>query len=110
MLRSPKFSENVSINYGVDTSFGRIGAFGSLFHSSSYGMEPTGRLKQKAYTTADVELSLEPASISGMRFVLWGKNLTDKAYLSSALVAGGVADGGSYAEPRTYGIRAEYKF
>lgn len=110
MLRSPKFSGNVAANYGVDTSFGRVGIFGTLFHSSGYGMEPTGRLRQHAYTTIDAELSLEPASISGMRFVLWGKNLGNKAYLSSALVAGGVADGGSYAEPRTYGVRAEYKF
>lgn len=110
MLRSPKFSGNIAANYSIDTSFGRITAFGSVFHSSSYGMEPTGRLQQQAYTTADAELSVEPASLSGFRLVLWGKNLGDKAYLSSALVAGGVADGGSYAEPRTYGVRAEFKF
>ncbi|HEX7819537.1 MAG TPA: TonB-dependent receptor [Sphingobium sp.] len=110
MLRSPQFSGNISANYEIETSFGRFAAFGSVFHTSSYGMEPTGRLRQNAYTTADAEISLAPAAFDGMRFVLWGKNLTNKAYLASALVAGGFADGGSYADPRTYGVRAEFKF
>jgi NAD(P)-dependent dehydrogenase (short-subunit alcohol dehydrogenase family) len=30
--------------------------------------------------------------------------------LASALIAGGSADGASYAELRTYGVRAEFKF
>ena len=110
MLRSPKFSGNIAANYQIETGAGILAAYGSIFHTSSYGMEPTGRLRQGAYTTADAELSFQPDAVAGLRLVVWGKNLTDKAYLASALVAAGLADGGSYAEPRTYGVRAEFKF
>ncbi|HEX7853904.1 MAG TPA: TonB-dependent receptor [Sphingobium sp.] len=110
MLRSPKFSGNISANYEIDTGIGRFAAFGSIFHTASYGMEPTGRLRQNPYTTIDAEISLSPDALNGARFVLWGKNLTNKAYLASALIAGGFSDGGSYADPRTYGIRAEFRF
>jgi len=41
--------------------------------------------------------------------VLWGKNLTNKAYLASSLTST-LADVGSYAAPRTYGVRAEFAF
>ncbi|HEX7741904.1 MAG TPA: TonB-dependent receptor, partial [Sphingobium sp.] len=89
---------------------GQLSLFGSVYHSSSYGMEPTGRIRQGRYTTVDGEIGLRPEGIDNLRLVVWGKNLTNKAYLASALVAGTFADGGSYAEPRTYGVRAEYRF
>ena len=44
-----------------------------------------------------------------MRLVLWGKNLTNKAYLQSVLESA-LADASSYGEPRTFGVRAEFKF
>ena len=110
LLRSPKFSGNLAANYEHDTTIGRFAAFGSLYHTSTFGLEYTNRIRQKGYTTADAELSFAPAGFEGLRLVLWGKNLGDKDYLASALIAGGSADGVSYAEPRTYGVRAEYKF
>ncbi|HEX7877002.1 MAG TPA: TonB-dependent receptor [Sphingobium sp.] len=110
MLRAPKFSGNIAANYEVETSAGQLSLFGSVYHSSSYGMEPTGRIRQGRYTTVDGEIGLRPEGIDNLRLVVWGKNLTNKAYLASALVAGTFADGGSYAEPRTYGVRAEYRF
>lgn len=109
LLRAPKFSGNFSANYAIETSAGRIGAYGSLYHTSSYGMEPGNRIKQGAYTTFDGELSFVPSGIEGLRLVLWGKNLTNKAYLASTLTST-LGDVGSYAPPRTLGIRAEFGF
>lgn len=109
LLRAPQFSGNISANYTVETAAGRFGAFASAYHSSSYGMEPTNRLRQQAYTTFDGELSFAPTGLTGMRFVVWAKNLGDEAYLGSTL-ASTLADVGSYAPPRTFGIRAEYAF
>jgi iron complex outermembrane receptor protein len=72
-------------------------------------MEATSRLRQNGYTTFDAELSFAPAGMSGLRLAVWGKNLGDEAYLGSTL-ASTLADVGSYAPPRTFGVRAEYAF
>ena len=109
LLRAPKFSGNVSANYSVETDAGKIGAYASVYHTSSFGMEPSNRIRQKGYTTIDGEISFAPSGIDGLRMVLWGKNLTNKAYLASSLTST-LADVGSYAAPRTYGVRAEFGF
>ena len=45
----------------------------------------------------------------GLRVVLWGKNLTNKAYLQSVLESQ-LADASSYGEPRTFGGEVSVKF
>ncbi|WP_188445101.1 TonB-dependent receptor [Sphingomonas psychrolutea] len=109
LLRAPQFSGNVSANYNMDIAAGRLGAFASAYHTSSYGMEPSNRLRQNGYTTFDAELSFAPTGMNGLRLAIWGKNLGDAAYLGSTL-ASTLADVGSYAPPRTFGVRAEYAF
>lgn len=109
MQRAPKFTGNVSVDYSVGTPIGRVGAFGMLYHNSGSSFDVSNRLRQQGYTTVDAQLSLEPAGIDGLRLTLWGKNLGNKAYFASFLNSQ-FADGVSYAEPRTYGLRAEYKF
>lgn len=109
MLRAPKFSGNIGANYHLETAAGQFGAYASVYHNSGFGFEVSNRLRTGVYTTVDGELSFAPNALQGVRFVLWAKNLGDKAYLASAL-ASPFADGGSYAEPRTYGIRVEYAF
>lgn len=109
LLRAPKFSGNISANYQKETSVGTFGAFASLYHTSSYGMEVGNRIRQGSYETIDGELSYAPQGVDGLRLVLWAKNLTDKAYLASTLTST-LGDVGSYAQPRTFGVRAEYAF
>lgn len=110
ILRSPDYSGNIAAIYEQPTSIGVVGANLSVYVSDNYGMEPTGRIQQDAYHTVSAELSLKPEGYEGLRVALWGKNLTDEAYYLSALVAGGFADGASYAEPRTFGVSAQYEF
>lgn len=109
MLRAPKITANFSANYELDTSVGRFGAFTSVYHTSNYGFEASNHFQQDAYTTLDGELSFVPSDLPGIRLVLWGKNLTNKAYFSQSLQSGS-AVGMSYADPRTLGVRAEFKF
>ena len=109
LLRAPKFSGNIAASYARETDAGRFGAYALVYHTSAYGMEPTNRLRQKAYTTFDGELSFAPAGIEGLRLIVWGKNLSDKAYLASTL-SSTLADVASYAPPRTFGVRAEFAF
>lgn len=110
ILRSPDFSGNLVANYEVPLALGLLAANVSLYYSDDYNLETTGRLRQDAYHTISAELSLKPESLEGLRVALWGKNLTDEAYYQSALIAGSFADGGAYAEPRTFGVSAQYEF
>jgi iron complex outermembrane recepter protein len=109
MLRSPRFSGNVSANYEIETSIGRFGAFASVFDTSSYYLEPTISILQSGYATVDGQVSYEPAGLRGLKLVLWGKNLNNRAYLNSVVISS-FSDWVQYANPRTFGVRAEYSF
>lgn len=110
ILRSPDYSGSITAIYERPTDIGLVGANLSAYFSDNYGMEQTGRIQQDAYHTVSAELSLKPEGYEGLRLALWGKNLTDEEYYLSALVVGTLVDGGSYAEPRTYGVSAQYEF
>lgn len=109
LLRAPKFSGNITLNYEGYHRFGHLGAFVSGYYNSGFGLEPENRVREGQYATVNAEISLRPADVENLRLVVWGKNLTDKSYLSSALLSV-LADGVSFAEPRTYGIRAEFHY
>ena len=109
LLRSPKWSGNLSANYQVDLAAGRFGAFVSVYYSDNIFVDPYGLVKQGAFQTVDGELSFAPNDVRGLRLVLWGKNLTNKDYLASASVST-FSSSVTYNDPRTYGVRAEYAF
>jgi iron complex outermembrane receptor protein len=106
--RTPKFSGNLMANWSQKYDFGEIGANVNLYYTSSWFVDAYNSVKQDAYATLDAQVSFQPAN-SNLRLTLWGKNLTDKAYAQSYLVAGN-AFGVSYAESRAIGVRAEYQF
>ena len=107
--RAPKWSGNASINYGIETGAGRLAAFANGTYNSGISYDAAGTVKQGKYALLDAELSFAPSAVKGLRIVGWGKNLTNHAYLSSVLESGFVL-GGSYNDPRTYGVRAEFAF
>jgi iron complex outermembrane receptor protein len=109
MPRAPKTTGTIAGDYHLDTDMGRFAAYGSIYYNSGFGFEVSNRLWQSAYTTVNAEVSFAPNAIRGLRLVLWGKNLGDKAYLASVL-DDQLTDAGAYAEPRTFGVRAEYAF
>jgi iron complex outermembrane receptor protein len=110
MIRTPRWSMNGSVNYGHDIGdAGRAELFVSGYYASRVYYDANSRVSQAGYATMDAELSFAPTAIKGLRFVLWGKNLTDKIYLISVL-EGAPADGVSFADPRTFGARIDYQF
>jgi iron complex outermembrane receptor protein len=109
MIRAPKFTGTLAANYQVETEMGQFGAFASLYYNDGFKWEVSGRIREKAYTTVDAELSFSPAAMENVRLILWGRNLTDEDVKQSVLTSD-FGDGVSYAPPRTYGVRAEYKF
>ena len=109
LLRSPKWTANATANYQKELSAGTIGAYATIYYNSGQFIETSSRIFQDHYATVDGELSFAPKALDGVRFILWGKNLTDKAYLNGTLVTD-FADAAVYAEPRTYGGRVEFAF
>jgi iron complex outermembrane receptor protein len=109
MIRSPKFTGTLAADYQVETAAGEFGAFASLYYNDGFKWDVAGRIRQKSYTTVDGELSFAPAAMQNLRLVVWGRNLTDEDVLQSVLTSD-FGDGVSYAAPRTFGVRAEYRF
>lgn len=108
-IRAPKFTATFGATYDVDTRAGKLGLSGSLYHHSGSRLELTGRIRQPKHDIVDAQISFSPLVADYLKVSLWGRNLTNKAYLQSLLQTN-FADGISYAPPRTYGVRAEFTF
>ncbi len=108
-MRTPEWSANLSMNWDHKMAAGDLGVYVGGSYSSGIYFDPLNRVHQKPYALLDAELSFAPSAVPGLRVVLWGKNLTNKAYLQSVLESA-LADASSYGDPRTYGVRAEFKF
>ena len=78
-------------------------------YNSGFPFDVNGHIRQHRYALVNAEASFSPEALSGMRVVLWGKNLSNHNYLQSQL-ATIFTDLVSYQAPRTYGVRVEYKF
>ena len=107
--RAAKFTGNVAVNYEGRIGPGTLGTYLSAAYSSDVKYDIAGLVVQPEYATINGEISFAPDAVAGLRFVLWGKNLTDVNALSSVLTSQFVL-GGSYADPRTYGVRVEFEF
>ena len=109
LMRTPEWTVNGSFNYTRKVGSVEVGAYGGISYNSGQFFDPNNRVEQKEYALVDAELSFEPDALRGARIVFWGKNLTSKAVLQSVLESG-IGDAVSYSDPRTYGVRLEYKF
>ena len=109
LIRSPKWTANAALNYEVETGAGTLGAYVAGNYNSGLKYDVEGIIRQKAYALLDAQLSFKPDFLKGLRIVVWGKNLTNKAYFQSVLSSTFV-QGASYADPRTFGVRGEFTF
>jgi iron complex outermembrane recepter protein len=109
MMRTPEWTLNGSARYSRETGAGLIGGYLAVSYNSGIFFDPNNRIVQPGYALVDAELSFAPSGMRGLRLVVWGKNLTDRAVLQMA-ISSQIADQTSYAEPRTFGVRAEYSF
>ena len=109
LLRMPKFSGNLALNYDKEMSAGEFTAYLSLAYQSKVRFDVVGLTGTKAYASLNGELGFSPAGVKGLRLVLWGKNLGNVHYILSNLQqAYGLY--GVYGPPRQFGGRVEFKF
>jgi iron complex outermembrane receptor protein len=109
LIRAPRFTGNLALNYKHGTAVGEFEAFGSVYYNSGESLEAFDRVRQGGYVTIDSEVSFSPEAFSKLRVSLWGRNLSNEQYIQGTLLTT-FADGVTYSTPRTYGLRAEYKF
>ena len=109
LLRAPKVTASAGIDYERELSGGAIlSANANLYHSSSYRWEVTGKFNTGSYTTLGARLGYQPAG-SPVKVSLYGKNLTNEAFIQGTLLSGS-AFLGFYGPPREIGLQAELSF
>lgn len=108
MIRAPKTSMNLALDYQKPLDIGILGISGNIFYSDEYYWEFANRLVQPSYTLANAEISLTTLD-ERYRFSLWGKNLTDEDVFQQMLpsTSGDIV---SYERPLTYGVSVSANF
>lgn len=107
--RTPKFSGNVGVNYDhrfADES--RIFASANLYLADTIYWAPGARVKSDPYGVLNGTIGY---AFPGNHFTIeaFARNLTDARY-PSYFVPSANADRISYAVPRTYGVKAGFRF
>ena len=108
MLITPLWTGTLSGTYTKELAAGVFEATSSLYYSGSYRWEYTGNLNTGAYALVNGRLSFSPVG-SAFKYSLYGKNLTNKAYVQGALPST-FAREAIYAAPREIGVSLDYSF
>jgi iron complex outermembrane receptor protein len=82
---------------------------GDYQYTSKTQMDPTNLpiTQRPAFDLVNASVGYSPAN-SHWTVALWGKNLADKQYLIGANLGSFVA--GTAGDPRTFGVRINYKY
>ncbi len=107
MTRTPKVTANLSLAWTHHYGQGELGVTPSLYYSSSYNIEITGRIPQASYTNLNAEVFWAQ---DHWRFSLWGKNLTDNRRVSLVQQIGADGDLVNYLPPLEFGVAARFTF
>jgi len=93
-----------------------LAADGNYYGKQYFDALNTDRISQPAYSLVNARVSLLGGRDNHLSFAVWGKNLTNREYLSYGLAQRNIQDGGlgfDYAlvgEPRTYGVEVTARF
>ncbi|MGH7805762.1 MAG: TonB-dependent receptor, partial [Candidatus Binatia bacterium] len=108
LVRAPEFTGTAQASYGFDVPGGSGEIAGTAYYNDGYWFDAQNTFFQGSYTLYGARLSYLH-DWSSLRFTLYGANLSDEEYL----VNGNVNDFGrfgTYASPRSFGGRVEWRF
>lgn len=108
MPRAPKLTVSSGIDYSETVGGGELTGNLTAYYSSEYRWEVTNRLRTGSYFTLNGRLAYQPEG-SAFRYGLYGKNLTDRAYIQGTLSSGS-SDLSFYAPPREVGVTLDMSF
>jgi iron complex outermembrane recepter protein len=107
MTRTPKLTANLGLVFTHPYGPGELGFTPSIYYSSSYNIEITGRIPQASYTNVNTEVFWAQDK---WRLSLWGKNLTDNRRVSLVQQIGTTGDLVNYLPPLEVGVSASFSF
>ena len=104
---TPRWSGNISADYGVDTGIGRFTANANMNFRSAMFVAVTNRIRNPGYTVVNSSLSFTPND-GPFTVRVWALNLFDERYLNYRTESA-LGDYQVWAPPRTYGITLAVK-
>ena len=109
LVRAPKVTAVASMTYTGRVSNGEVSVTPSVHYSSQFRpYDAFNLLVQGAYAKVATEIAYKPDD-SGLRFSIWGRNLTNSKSFSSTTISAGAARA-TYEEPREFGVTIGYNF
>jgi iron complex outermembrane receptor protein len=106
--QAPKFSYSLGVTYSFGTPIGGFDLNASDGYKSTFAWEPDNRLKQGSYHILNASVTWNVVN-TNLSLQLFGRNLGGEYYFVSGANGGG-NDGYIPGAPRTYGVKARYKF
>lgn len=109
LRNAPKFAASINSSYEIPSRVGNWELRGDYTYSSSYENDQLLQggqfsvFRQPGFGLLGAQFGLKDALGSSVSVFLWGKNLTDREYLTYAYPA--VPYAGVYGEPRSFGVR-----
>ena len=103
MQRTPAFTGNVGVRYGVDLAGGELDLSGNFYHSSEVFFGPSGtQFRQGSYQTLGLRAAWTDPT-ERFTLALWGENVTNSRFRVGAQYTNyGV--GANWNKPATYGV------
>jgi len=108
LIRSPKVTLSVALDYETDLASGKLHLNANLYHSSTYSNTLGNQNDQTGYSTLGARASYSP-NHGPLTYTVFGRNLTNKAY-GTGIVVSSFAYEDFWAPPREVGITIDYKF
>jgi len=108
MVRAPRYTFNLGVDYGLDVGGGRATLNVNAFHSAKVYYDFPNLIWQNPYTLVNGELSWRTGD-EAWTFTLWATNLTN-AKVAQQISPGTLATYVVQERPRRVGIGAQYRF
>jgi iron complex outermembrane receptor protein len=106
--RAPKYTFTLVTDYKKELDLGTFNVNVSMFYTDTVYFDSDERVHQGPYGLVNAQASFQPAG-QNYKVEVWGKNLTNKDYISSTFIQN-IADVVGYGPPRTYGVTLSYSF
>jgi len=108
IIRTPEFMWNVGFDRTIPLSFGELVASANLDYNGSEYWDALNLIQQKAYYLLTAKMQWwAPGHKFGVS--VWGNNLLNVVYPMS-IVTNGLGTAETVAEPRTVGVKLNYKW
>jgi len=108
LVKAPELTANATLDYVQDMSSGAIDASINVNYSSAVYHDLYHVMEQSAYTTFNARAGYSFGDM-GLRLSLYGRNLTNKAYIANGF-SSGQGFTAAYARPREVGVSLNYSY